>query len=132
MSRKEEMQDKESQLLKAYFKIVVGPFQEKYEDMWEEEAYWEAVEAFKAESKKIGFEDPCEALNLTSFEKERNVGRIKTFIERKESLRYPSYDDTEGHLVRDLDNVTRYVGGPKFLIKELLGQVLGELYPIKE
>lgn len=62
------MQDKESQLLKAYFKIVVGPFQEKYEDMWEEEAYWEAVEAFKAESKKIGFEDPCEALNLTSFE----------------------------------------------------------------
>ncbi|KAF9280334.1 hypothetical protein BGZ88_012252 [Linnemannia elongata] len=68
MSRKEEMQDQKSQLLKAYFKIVARPFQEKYEDMKEEEAYWEAVEDFKAESEKIGFEDPCEALNLTSFE----------------------------------------------------------------
>ncbi|KAG0058930.1 hypothetical protein BGZ90_004699 [Linnemannia elongata] len=64
----EEMQDKKSQLLKAYFKIVVGLFQERYEDMWEEEAYWEAVKTFRTESKKIRFEGPCEALNLTSFE----------------------------------------------------------------
>ncbi|KAI1294089.1 hypothetical protein EDD11_008217 [Mortierella claussenii] len=33
MSGKEEMQDKESQLLKAYFTIVVGPSQEKYDDI---------------------------------------------------------------------------------------------------
>lgn len=39
--------------------------------------------------------------DMFDVQKERNVGRIKTFIERKESLRYPSYVDTEGHLVRD-------------------------------
>ncbi|KAG9065371.1 hypothetical protein KI688_002696 [Linnemannia hyalina] len=76
MSTEEEVQDKESQLLEACITTIVSPFREKYEEKWEEEAYWEAVETFKAESKKIGYEDPFEVLGkgrFTSFEAIRDI-----------------------------------------------------------
>ncbi|KAF9543346.1 hypothetical protein EC957_000937 [Mortierella hygrophila] len=76
MSTKEEVQDKESQLLDACVTTIVSPFREKYEEKWEEKAYWEAVETFKEESKKIGYEDPFEVLGkgrFTSFEAIRDI-----------------------------------------------------------
>ncbi|KAG0226585.1 hypothetical protein BGW41_004140, partial [Actinomortierella wolfii] len=67
----ETTQDKESQIHEAYFRTIIEPLQDKYEDTWEEETYWNAVAAFKAECEKIGYEDPIEYLGhfrLTSFE----------------------------------------------------------------
>ncbi|KAI1300364.1 hypothetical protein EDD11_006292 [Mortierella claussenii] len=69
MSTEEE--DKLSQLWSAYSRVIYGPFQEKYEEKWEEEAYWEAVETFKVEFREIGYEDPFEELGQyghTSYE----------------------------------------------------------------
>ncbi|KAF9117076.1 hypothetical protein BGX27_005626 [Mortierella sp. AM989] len=66
-----EISDKEEQLHDAYFSIITEPFYQKYEDKWEEEPYWAAVETFKAKSKKIGYEDPFEILSkykITSYE----------------------------------------------------------------
>ena len=55
----------------AYQEILRVPFLEKYEDKWEEEPFWVAVEEFKVKSKEIGVEDPFTILseyNLVSYE----------------------------------------------------------------
>ncbi|KAF9930990.1 hypothetical protein FBU30_010995 [Linnemannia zychae] len=51
----EELKDS---LWEAYTDILWQPFAEKYEDAWEEEPYWVAVEAFKVRAKEIGIEEP--------------------------------------------------------------------------
>ncbi|KAG0045668.1 hypothetical protein BGZ83_009099 [Gryganskiella cystojenkinii] len=51
-------QTAEDQLWEAFVDILREPFMENYEDKWEEEPYWAAVEVFKVKSKEIGFEDP--------------------------------------------------------------------------
>ncbi|KAF9579864.1 hypothetical protein BGW38_003704 [Lunasporangiospora selenospora] len=65
-----------SELLKdAYLNIIRVPLLEKYEDTWEEETYWAAVEAFKLKSREIGYDDPFEVMSefkLTSFEQIRD------------------------------------------------------------
>ncbi|KAG0264846.1 hypothetical protein BG011_005969 [Mortierella polycephala] len=65
---------KEDLFKKAYTDIITEPFEEKYEDKWEEDAYWVAVGTFKVKSKEIGYEDPFEVLSkygITSFEQIR-------------------------------------------------------------
>ncbi|GJJ79126.1 hypothetical protein EMPS_11485 [Entomortierella parvispora] len=55
----------------AYLEILRTPFADKYEDKWEEEPYWVAVEKFKVKSKEIGVEDPFSILskfNIGSYE----------------------------------------------------------------
>ncbi|KAF8977459.1 hypothetical protein BGZ46_007376 [Entomortierella lignicola] len=67
----EELSDKELKLREAYVNTIIGPLEDKYEDKWEEDTYWAAVESFKAQSKEIGYEDPFEILSkyrITSFE----------------------------------------------------------------
>ncbi|KAF9095420.1 hypothetical protein BGX27_001287 [Mortierella sp. AM989] len=66
---------KENQVKMAYIDILVTPFNEKYEDKWEEDTYWAAVDTFKVRSKEIGYENPFEVLKpsffLESFEQLR-------------------------------------------------------------
>jgi len=59
----------------AYQEILRVPFLEKYEDKWEEEPFWVAVEEFKVKSKEIGVEDPFTILseyNIVSYESIRD------------------------------------------------------------
>jgi len=49
-------------LMEAYCDILRTPFAELYEDKWEEDTYWAAVETFKIKVKEIGIEDPFEIL----------------------------------------------------------------------
>ncbi|KAF9962127.1 hypothetical protein BGZ72_010047 [Mortierella alpina] len=66
-----ETLSQEERLEGAYCDILLTPFEEKYEEKWEEDTYWAAVEIFKAKSKEIGYEDPFEVLSkykLTSYD----------------------------------------------------------------
>ncbi|KAF9200645.1 hypothetical protein BGZ49_009103, partial [Haplosporangium sp. Z 27] len=119
MTAEEEVQDKETQFWDAYVTIVRNPFLEKYEDKWEEEAYWEAVEIFKVESKKIGYEDPFELLGeygLTSFE----VIRDRFKAGPKPCFRKGWKSPYTGEKVDVLAFVERlhHASGPKFEGKE--------------
>lgn len=65
----------EERLKTAYSNILSDPFEEKYEDTWEEDTYWAAVESFKLKIKEIGIDDPFEILkkfNITSYESIRD------------------------------------------------------------
>ena len=70
----EEVPDNVYQLWDVCLTAIFSPFKEIYGDTWEEETYWQAVETFKAESKRMGYEDPLETLgqygllSLASFE----------------------------------------------------------------
>ncbi|KAG0216530.1 hypothetical protein BGX28_000044 [Mortierella sp. GBA30] len=70
----EQSTSQENRLKDAYVDILRTPFEDKYEDKWEEDAYWAAVETFKSKSKEIGYEDPFEILtkySITSFDEIR-------------------------------------------------------------
>ncbi|KAF9964578.1 hypothetical protein BGZ70_006250 [Mortierella alpina] len=70
-----ETPSQQERLENAYVDILVTPFEEKYEETWEEDPFWEAVKVFKVKSKEIGYEDPFEVLSkykLTSFENIRD------------------------------------------------------------
>ncbi|KAF9169412.1 hypothetical protein BGX20_010357 [Mortierella sp. AD010] len=49
--------EQETHFKKACESIILTPFQDKYEDNWEESSYWAAVEKFKAQATKIGIKD---------------------------------------------------------------------------
>ncbi|KAF9361568.1 hypothetical protein BGX26_001573 [Mortierella sp. AD094] len=71
----EEISEKELKFRDAFSDTIMGPFADKYEDKWEEDAYWVAVESFKKQSKEIGYEDPFEILSkyrMPSFESIRD------------------------------------------------------------
>ncbi|KAG0045581.1 hypothetical protein BGZ83_009227 [Gryganskiella cystojenkinii] len=55
-------EEKRKALTRAYFEILYTPFAEKYEENWEEETFWEAVEVFKVKTKEIGIENPFDVL----------------------------------------------------------------------
>ena len=64
-------EEKRKALLSAYTEIFVDGFAEKYEETWEEEPFWEAVEVFKVKTKEIGIENPFDVIrkyNLGSYE----------------------------------------------------------------
>lgn len=67
----DENETLEELLQDVYVDILRAPFVDKYEDKWEEEPYWVAVEEFKVKTKEIGIEDPFTILgkyNITSYE----------------------------------------------------------------
>ena len=64
-------EDPEDKLWNAYLTTISSPLRNNYDEKWEEDTYWKAVETFKVQSKEIGFEDPFELLGqfgLTSYE----------------------------------------------------------------
>ncbi|KAF9174144.1 hypothetical protein BGX20_000772 [Mortierella sp. AD010] len=64
-------EEKKTALLDAYVEILVSPFAEKYEETWEEDTFWKAVEVFKAKTREIGIENPFDVLSkykLVSYE----------------------------------------------------------------
>lgn len=112
-------------MLDAYSKTIRSVFVDKYEEKWEEETYWAAVEVFKVQSKEIGYDDPFEVLGkyrLSSFEVIRDKlkagppaclregwksplvgGKIDTVavIEPLEHVNGPKYTGTERIVVLD-------------------------------
>ncbi|KAF9092163.1 hypothetical protein BGX23_004563 [Mortierella sp. AD031] len=67
--------DPMERLWDVYVDILHEPFREKYEDTWEEDTYWAAVDTFKIKVKEIGIEDPFEILTkfrITSYESIRD------------------------------------------------------------
>ncbi|GJJ71425.1 hypothetical protein EMPS_03775 [Entomortierella parvispora] len=48
----------------AYFGLLVRPFRDKYEENWDEESFWKAVEQFKIKVRELGYEDPRQALTV--------------------------------------------------------------------
>ncbi|GJJ78217.1 hypothetical protein EMPS_10576 [Entomortierella parvispora] len=73
MSVEHSPEDTKSQVRSAFTRIIGIPFRQKYDDKWEEEAYWEAVKTFKDESQKIGCEDPSEILVECGFGSFENI-----------------------------------------------------------
>ncbi|GJJ71618.1 hypothetical protein EMPS_03968 [Entomortierella parvispora] len=64
-------EEKRKALNSVYTEIFLKPFAEKYEETWEEEPFWEAVEVFKVKTKEIGLENPFDILgkhNICSYE----------------------------------------------------------------
>ncbi|KAG0044695.1 hypothetical protein BGZ83_010083 [Gryganskiella cystojenkinii] len=57
-----ESSDQLKEIGRAYFGILVKPFQDKYEEDWDEESFWKAVEQFKIRTKELGYDDPRVAL----------------------------------------------------------------------
>ncbi|KAK3847683.1 MAG: thioredoxin-like protein [Linnemannia gamsii] len=71
----EEPETIEDRIWTFYTEILHEPFTEKYEDKWEEDSYWAAVETFKIKTKEIGVDDPFELLQqykITSYENIRD------------------------------------------------------------
>ncbi|KAG0275402.1 hypothetical protein BGZ95_008837 [Linnemannia exigua] len=71
----EEPETIEDRLWTFYIDILHEPLRGKYEDTWEEDTYWAAVETFKIKTKEIGVEDPFEILQqfkITSYENIRD------------------------------------------------------------
>ncbi|KAF8923038.1 hypothetical protein BGZ58_003438, partial [Dissophora ornata] len=68
---------KEELFHKLYLGTLYRPFKDQYEDKWQEEPFWAAVEVFKVQVKEIGYEDPLERLKSyhgrESFEKIRDI-----------------------------------------------------------
>ncbi|KAG0029735.1 hypothetical protein BGZ83_004852, partial [Gryganskiella cystojenkinii] len=67
--------DPKAQFFEAYRNLLIHPFEDKYEDKWDEDVWWEAVETFKVKSKELGFDKPLDILAppITSFEMARDL-----------------------------------------------------------
>ncbi|KAI8345712.1 hypothetical protein B0O80DRAFT_472160 [Mortierella sp. GBAus27b] len=71
MSRSPPLTETEKLLIDAYTTILNKPFEDKYEDMWEDEPFDRAIDQFKSRAQEIGFADPFELLsrfNIESYE----------------------------------------------------------------
>ncbi|KAF9983515.1 hypothetical protein BGZ75_005012 [Mortierella antarctica] len=53
----------EELLIDAYNRILNEPFEDKYEDLWEDEPFDRAVEEFQVLAQEIGFIDPFQLLS---------------------------------------------------------------------
>ncbi|KAG0345047.1 hypothetical protein BG004_004007 [Podila humilis] len=65
------LSDAEKLLIEAYTAILSEPFEDKYEDRWEDGPFDLAVDDFKTRAQAIGFADPFELLSrfkIESFE----------------------------------------------------------------
>jgi len=53
MSTETLLLSKERQFNRLYVEIIYDPFKDKYEDKWEEDSFWQAIEILKIKSKEI-------------------------------------------------------------------------------
>jgi len=86
---------------------------------WDEEAYWEAVKNFKVESRKIGYEDPCQILadyRLGSFEIIRDKLKAGPSPCFRDGWKSPYIGENVDVLA--LVEKLHHAGGPKFEGKE--------------
>ncbi|KAF9129457.1 hypothetical protein BGX30_013940, partial [Mortierella sp. GBA39] len=76
MSAENVLRTKEDLFHDIYLATLHYPFKGQYDDKWQEEPFWAAVEVFKAQVKEIGYDDPLECLKSYSgretFEKIRD------------------------------------------------------------
>ncbi|KAG0216531.1 hypothetical protein BGX28_000045 [Mortierella sp. GBA30] len=64
----EEEKVRLNQVRRLYIEVFYEPFSEKYEDKWEEEPFWVAVEDFKTKAKAVGIEEPLDILKVGSYD----------------------------------------------------------------
>ncbi|CAO3568203.1 unnamed protein product [Mortierella alpina] len=63
----------EALLIEAYNRILNEPFEDKYEDLWEDEPFDRAVEEFKVLAQEIGFIDPFQLLSRYKVESYESI-----------------------------------------------------------
>ncbi|KAF8922754.1 hypothetical protein BGZ58_003821 [Dissophora ornata] len=62
MSTEDVPLTKEELFHRLFVDSLHNPFIDQYEDKWQEEPFWAAVEVFKVQAKEIGYEEPLELL----------------------------------------------------------------------
>jgi hypothetical protein len=64
----------EEAIRNLYIEIFSTPFQDKYDDKWDEELFWVAIEDFKTKAaQQAGIEDPLVILRKVGFESYENI-----------------------------------------------------------
>ncbi|KAG0216532.1 hypothetical protein BGX28_000046 [Mortierella sp. GBA30] len=63
----------EELLIEAYTTILNEPFEDKYEDLWDDEPFDRAVEEFKVRALEIGFTDPFKLLSRYKVESYESI-----------------------------------------------------------
>ncbi|KAF9092164.1 hypothetical protein BGX23_004564 [Mortierella sp. AD031] len=66
----EETQPSEQEVIlkNLYIEVLYQPFEDKYEDKFEEDIFWTAIETFKSRAKLAGIDDPLVVLSKTGFD----------------------------------------------------------------
>ncbi|GJJ71739.1 hypothetical protein EMPS_04096 [Entomortierella parvispora] len=111
---------KEEQFNNFYLETLHRPFKDQYDDKWQEEPFWAAVEVFKAQVKEIGYDDPLERL--------KSYQHRETFEKIRDSLKagppaclrpgwVSPYTGARIDVVSVLGAI-HHVGGPKYEGKE--------------
>ncbi|KAK3847680.1 MAG: hypothetical protein J3R72DRAFT_430559 [Linnemannia gamsii] len=54
--------EQETLLVEAYQRVLNDPFEDKYDDRWQDEPFDKAIEEFKARALEIGFAEPLDVL----------------------------------------------------------------------
>src|SRR5689334_1382494 len=54
--------EQETELIRAYQQILNDPFEDKYDDRWQDEPFDRAIEEFKARALALGFDEPLDLL----------------------------------------------------------------------
>jgi hypothetical protein len=67
------LSDAERLLIEAYTTILNEPFEDKYEDRWDDAPFDLAVDVFKSRAQEIGFSDPFELLSRFKIESYESI-----------------------------------------------------------
>ncbi|GJJ72482.1 hypothetical protein EMPS_04840 [Entomortierella parvispora] len=95
------------------------PFSEKFEENWEEETYWKAVEVFKVQVKELGVENPFDffgRFQLHSYEDIRDKLKAGPPMCTRKNWKSPLVDEKVD--VLGLLEKLHYVSGAKYEGKE--------------
>ncbi|KAG0077591.1 hypothetical protein BGZ90_006893 [Linnemannia elongata] len=105
----------EAVLRRHYYDIIYTPFQDKYDESWDEALFWVAIEDFKTKVAQAGINDPFEILRKVGFKSYEDIrdvmkeGPPKCFREGWKSEMLSQTVDVAAVLDR-----CELVGGKKF------------------
>ncbi|KAF8949296.1 hypothetical protein BGZ47_006833 [Haplosporangium gracile] len=66
----------EAILRRLYFDIIYIPFQDKYDESWDEDLFWVAIDDFKTKAAQAGIEDPLVTLRKIGFKSYEDIRDI--------------------------------------------------------
>ncbi|KAK3847682.1 MAG: hypothetical protein J3R72DRAFT_430563 [Linnemannia gamsii] len=58
INQQQQSSAEEEILRNLYIDILYHPFQDKYDDKWDESLFWTSIEEFKKQAKALGIDDP--------------------------------------------------------------------------
>lgn len=105
----------EAALRKLYMDIIYTPFEDKYDENWDEALFWVAIDDFKAKAAQAGIDDPLAILSKVGFKTYEGIrdvmkeGPPKCFREGWKSEMLSQTVDVAAVLAR-----CELVGGKKF------------------